>query len=167
MWYHATVPIKDPEKRREYDRARRERIKADPELLEAKRKQAREAQARRMEDPEFRQIHYARVRKWNDKNRRWKREDRFRRRYGITIQDYERIHDEQGGVCRICGNPEKITDLRLEKIGRRTRRLAVDHDHRTGEIRGLLCYNCNTGLGLFRDDPFVLKAAIKYLVERT
>jgi hypothetical protein len=57
----------------------------------------------------------------------------------------------QDGRCAICG------------AERGTRRLAIDHDHTTGFIRGLLCVRCNTGLGSFRDDPELLRKAIEYL----
>ena len=54
----------------------------------------------------------------------------------MTLEDYERMFDAQGGVCAICGKP------RPEE-----RTLHVDHDHETGEIRGLLCFSCNNALG--------------------
>jgi hypothetical protein len=55
--------------------------------------------------------------------------------------------------CSICGKPEAAS----------TKRLASDHDHDNGRDRGFLCHNCNTGLGLFRDDPSLLKKAVGYL----
>ncbi len=67
---------------------------------------------------------------------------------------YERILATQDGGCAICG--EKPTGNRL----------AVDHDHATGEVRGLLCQHCNTGLGSFRDDAGLITKAIRYLGER-
>jgi hypothetical protein len=57
--------------------------------------------------------------------------------FGLTMEDYERLLTEQGGVCKLCGKPEG---------GTRAKRLAVDHDHDTGRIRGLLCRRCNTTL---------------------
>jgi hypothetical protein len=70
------------------------------------------------------------------------------RRYGIGEAEVEELLAEQGGVCAICGadNPEH-----------------VDHDHETGHIRGLLCFNCNGGLGQFRDNVDYLTSAITYL----
>lgn len=61
---------------------------------------------------------------------------RLKMRYGITVEEYDRRMAEQGGVCGICGQPERLRQ-----------NLAVDHDHDTGAIRGLLCFDCNVGLG--------------------
>lgn len=78
-------------------------------------------------------------------------------RFGLTLDDYFKMHDAQQGVCASCGRPE--TDRRNGKI----RWLAVDHCHSTGAIRGLLCGNCNNGIGRFRDDPDLLRKAADYL----
>lgn len=74
--------------------------------------------------------------------------------YGITEEDYDRMNQEQRGRCAICGND-----------GSRSRggRLAVDHCHESGAVRGLLCGPCNKGLGHFRDDPHLLDRAKSYL----
>ena len=77
--------------------------------------------------------------------------------FGISIYAYEDMFEKQGGVCAICQLPETSRHNNVIKM------LAVDHDHSTGEIRGLLCSNCNTALGLFGDNKETLKAAIKYL----
>lgn len=74
------------------------------------------------------------------------------RKYGLSIEQYEAMYKAQNGVCAICG--------RLNVAGRR---LAVDHDHKTGQVRGLLCSGCNTGLGKFQDRIEILKAMIAYL----
>ena len=79
-------------------------------------------------------------------------------RYGITLEEYEAMLTEQGGVCAICGLPEN---------DRYKRRLSVDHDHETGAIRGLLCHMCNTGLGKFTDSSELLTSAANYLIERS
>ena len=81
---------------------------------------------------------------------RMKLDDSLRSKYGITVEDYERMHNEQGGVCVICQNADK---------------LVVDHDHITGKVRGLLCHNCNLGLGHFKDNALVLRMAIGYLLK--
>jgi len=72
--------------------------------------------------------------------------------WGLTPEDYDRILKEQNGGCAICHN--------LCKSGRR---LSVDHCHRTGRLRGLLCGNCNRGLGYFNDSEELLFSAANYL----
>lgn len=79
----------------------------------------------------------------------------IKRKYGISIYEYETLLIKQNGVCAICKNKK----LSSKKNGR----LCVDHNHESGEIRGLLCSNCNTALGLMKDDINSLKMAIEYL----
>ncbi len=76
----------------------------------------------------------------------------IKRLYGLTQDDYERMLRAQGGVCAVCKGPQ---------LGRR-RRLHVDHDHRTGRVRALLCQNCNVALGCASDDPERLLALAIY-----
>jgi len=78
-------------------------------------------------------------------------------RYGLTIEDYEQMFLEQGGVCRICNKPP------ADQGWHTVIRLHVDHDHDTGQVRSLLCNNCNRALGYFQDDPTVLANALAYL----
>jgi hypothetical protein len=68
----------------------------------------------------------------------------------------------QNGVCAICGKEEYSKD----RIGN-IKQLCVDHDHTTGKIRGLLCNNCNRGLGFFQDSSEYLKSAIAFLNKET
>jgi hypothetical protein len=89
--------------------------------------------------------------KYRDKEREYDRKRSFEVNYGITIEEYESRLERQNGVCLICSSPPT------------TKRLAVDHCHVTGEIRGLLCSKCNTALGLFNDSPELMKIAIEYL----
>ena len=70
----------------------------------------------------------------------------------FTRDDYWAMHQDQGGLCYICHQPP---------IGKW--RLSIDHDHATDEVRGLLCDQCNCGLGNFKDSPELLLAAIEYL----
>lgn len=81
-----------------------------------------------------------------------KREYMLRRFYGITLHDYNCLLVFQNHTCAICDKPEP---------GRRC--LAVDHDHKTGAVRGLLCTRCNQALGFFRDDRHILNRAVEYL----
>ena len=95
--------------------------------------------------------------KWYEQNKdRMKERMRitaYMRKYGITIEEYEILLAEQNGCCAIC----------LVVTGSDGKRLSVDHNHETGEVRGLLCDNCNTGLGMFKDNPSLLAKAINYL----
>lgn len=75
--------------------------------------------------------------------------------FGITLKQYDEMLDAQGSRCAICGKTPEDNG----------RRLAVDHDHNTGEIRGLLCVSCNMGLGKFGDDPTLIAKAIAYLLQ--
>ncbi|OYV96183.1 MAG: hypothetical protein B7Z62_08725 [Deltaproteobacteria bacterium 37-65-8] len=77
------------------------------------------------------------------------------KKYGITIGDYYDIMKSQGGTCKICKAPSKIKG---------TRRLAIDHDHNTGKVRGLLCLQCNVMIGMSNDNPDRLINAANYLV---
>jgi len=76
------------------------------------------------------------------------RDARRRRRYGITRERFDALFAIQKGLCAICS---------VESAG------CVDHDHSTGNIRGLLCMHCNAGLGLFQDDVRILLHAANYL----
>lgn len=91
------------------------------------------------------------------KNPRARQSGYFKYRFGITLEDYERMHSEQGGVCAICEKPETVVYRGV------VRNLCVDHDHVTGQVRGLLCHACNIAIGNFRDDPFLLEAGAAYL----
>lgn len=73
--------------------------------------------------------------------------------FGITVEEYNRLLVSQGCRCAIC------RELPCKK------RLAVDHDHETGKIRGLLCFECNIGLGKFRDSALMVEAALRYLTK--
>jgi hypothetical protein len=79
------------------------------------------------------------------------RRSHLKRKYGLSLEQYEAILAQQGGGCGICGRPPS---------GRIS--LHVDHDHRSGRIRGLLCFVCNSSLGEF-DDPDLLQAALRYV----
>lgn len=81
------------------------------------------------------------------------------RKYGLTLERYVAMLDEQKGCCAICNHPETLI-----KNGTLAA-LAVDHDHTTGKVRALLCNHCNNGLGKFKDDPKLLQAAIAYLAK--
>lgn len=81
------------------------------------------------------------------------------RNYGITYNYYIHLYKEQEGKCAICNTTGAIRALFNES----TLNLVVDHDHRTGEVRGLLCHTCNSALGQFKDSKTLLLNAIAYL----
>jgi hypothetical protein len=83
----------------------------------------------------------------------------LKKRYGITFEEYSGLFIEQGGKCAICEFQEQEHDPRTGK----KKLLAVDHDHITGKIRGLLCSKCNRGIGLFYDNVERMKRAIDYI----
>jgi len=84
----------------------------------------------------------------------------IRRRYGLTLEQYYQMIKDQDNKCAICGNPETAVDPRTNKV----RALSVDHCHKTGKVRKLLCSACNNGLGCFRDNPKLTIKATNYLI---
>ena len=82
---------------------------------------------------------------------------RLRKRYGLTVDEYKKLYEQQNGLCAICKQPE------TRQVRGNVCLLAVDHDHNNGKVRGLLCHICNTSLGGFRDNVDYLQAAIGYL----
>ena len=88
------------------------------------------------------------------------REYKLKYNFGITMLEYDRMLKDQGSVCKICGNPEVA-----KSNSGVTKRLAVDHCHDTGKIRGLLCQDCNIGIGKLKDNPVLLQKAMDYLKE--
>jgi len=93
---------------------------------------------KRATDPVYRE-------KQETRERNWKRADSYMKLYGITVDDYDRMFAAQDGRCAVC---RKASD----------KRLAVDHCHRTGKVRWLLCNGCNSMLAFSGDDPDVLEA---------
>lgn len=106
---------------------------------------AADPERKRQRDTEYRR---------KEKNQARARDRQLRQRYGIGAEEYDKLLASQGGGCAICGGDEKDS---------RSRELPVDHDHATGAVRGILCDPCNRVLGLFRDDPKILRSAVNYL----
>jgi hypothetical protein len=94
-----------------------------------------------------REMVHAQNKRWREAHPAYNRERQLSQ-YGMTIADFDGISELSGGRCWICDGLEK---------------LQVDHDHATGEVRGLLCHKCNKTLGLFNDDPKLFMSALKYL----
>jgi hypothetical protein len=74
--------------------------------------------------------------------------------YGLTLEQYDMMLEKQNGVCAICGKGGSHSHHK---------NLCIDHDHETGEVRGLLCDLCNKGIGCLKDDLDLLKSAVLYL----
>lgn len=128
--------------------------KANPEKT---KEIQRRSNAKRRADPEISVIirdYQARYREANAETLRHKERER---KFGVTSEYYSQMLREQNGVCAICGKPETATRLGVVKS------LSVDHCHATGRIRGLLCSDCNTGIGKLKDDVKILQNAIQYL----
>ena len=78
----------------------------------------------------------------------------YQTKYNFSVEEYNVMFEEQGGVCKICHLPQ---------TNKRFTHLCVDHDHDTGKVRGLLCDPCNRAIGLLKDDERILLNAIEYL----
>lgn len=105
--------------------------------------------------PQKGELRNAYMREWRSKNYGRARNNEMKSHRGMSIAEYDALLEAQGGGCAICGKIDPNF------------RLAIDHDHRTGANRGLLCSNCNRGLGLLGDDRTLLLAAIAYLASHT
>jgi hypothetical protein len=77
----------------------------------------------------------------------------IKRKYGLDRLAYDKMYDSQNGLCLGCGQTPK--------------KICVDHCHKTGKVRGLLCSSCNTALGLLRDDPNTLRNLMLYLIRHS
>jgi len=78
---------------------------------------------------------------------------RLKSLYGLSVEDFNRMFVQQNGVCAICRTPSDRT-------------LHVDHDHKTGRVRSLLCGGCNTAIGALRESPLLARAAAMYLEQQ-
>lgn len=139
------MAYKDPDGRKKYynehkeeiNRKAREKYASSPE----KREDTRKRNKKRLENEDPRII----------KSRSLKHY------YGITIEDYDRMFEEQEGLCAICELPE--TRIIRNKVAS----LHVDHNHETGEVRGLLCSRCNVAIGMMKENPSLFVKAAEYL----
>lgn len=95
----------------------------------------------------------ASYKKWSQKNAAKIKDSRLKRTYGISGEDYEEMFKQQNGKCEICETQHLI--------------LCVDHCHKTGMVRKLLCHNCNTGIGQLKDNPNLLTKAADYIKKHT
>jgi Recombination endonuclease VII len=90
----------------------------------------------------------------------------FKKRYGITIEQYEALYIAQGRACAICRRPLISQVAAAARVDSKTDKMStahVDHCHTTGKVRGLLCSECNTGIGQLQESPAIFRAAIAYI----
>lgn len=169
------MPYKDREKRverdREYYLANQEKIKArasehqrevylsDPEKFKDRSRKYQLANPEKVKErhQKWHKANRERMREWahnyhvtHPTNNRAKR---LKHEYGISLKDYDDLLTAQGGVCAICGGDNNGKNLH------------VDHDHKTGIVRGLLCNGCNSGIGNMKDDVNIVRKAVQYLEE--
>jgi hypothetical protein len=123
------------------------------DLLSAKRKASYEADPGRYKKQMKEYYHKSDKVEWAYKS--WS--SKLQREYGMTVEQYEIMLSEQGGLCKICGREETH-----RHFGKPVR-MAVDHCHETGVVRGLLCRNCNVAIGLLGHSVSRLEKAICYL----
>jgi hypothetical protein len=103
--------------------------------------------------PERKAAHRDRQRHYHYKDPQAQADRNMRKKYGITLEQYQAMLEKQDGVCAVCGEGCKSG-----------RALSVDHNHTTGQLRGLLCGNCNRGIGYLQDDPELIRAALEYIL---
>jgi hypothetical protein len=100
-------------------------------------------------------------RAWKIKNRgkerRYALKHMLQRNFGLTLNDYDALLERQLHSCAICRKPERISHCGVPRL------MSVDHDHATGKVRGLLCNDCNRGIGMLKDDPVIVANALAYL----
>lgn len=121
-----------------------------------------EGHKRRYSDPVVRAKAISKSRNWALSNpnraRDLDRKKNLWKKYNITLEDYNLMLKKQNGVCAICNKPETVV-LKAKNISY----LAVDHDHVTGVIRGLLCFKCNTALGFYEKNMCLIETIKTYI----
>lgn len=128
--------------------AKKARYDADPATAIARVKRWQQENSERLNA--YRRAHNA-----TPERKRKQRDTYYRRTFGMSADDVDAMLAAQGGACAICGTrPEREASLH------------VDHEHGSGRVRGILCLNCNQGIGKFGDDPAVLERAVEYLRAR-
>lgn len=153
-WYYQNRDKINSEEKREYSRQYYRENKEKwvrSEEQAAKRNEARREKYRT--DPMFRKEVKEKVRDWQANNPRKRKAQRISA-YGLTMDQYEAMLESQNYECAICG----YNDTENKKMFP-----VIDHNHATGEVRGILCANCNRMIGKAHDNPEVLRMAARYL----
>lgn len=105
------------------------------------------------------QSHKENIKMYPSSNPEQKKDRYLQRLYGITLEQYRQMLNNQNGVCAICNQPETT----INKRGNCVQYLAVDHNHQTGKVRGLLCRKCNRILGDAKENIEIFNSATNYL----
>lgn len=129
----------NPEKNKKINRQRKSLRESNSPVYQGEKEKKKEMYN---EDPKF---------------RKKIRENQIQRDYGIDLATYKLVKEIQGSRCSICNRKE----TQSKTHGKRD--LAIDHDHKTGAVRGLLCSECNRALGQFADSQKIIRSAAKYL----
>lgn len=147
--------VSDPEARkaymREYYKSNPEKFKRTPEQREARNAARR---AKYAADAEMRMNARAQAKAWQKANPEKRKNQRLMSAHGIELSDFQDMLAHQNGACAICGHSDQSKPHFFP---------VVDHCHDRGRIRGLLCMNCNQGLGKFQDSPDILMRAAAYI----
>jgi hypothetical protein len=153
-WYHANKDRIDKEKKKAYLKEYRlrnmDKWKRTPEQQEVINARRREKYAT---DPEYREKERQHAREYQKNNPHIRKQQRIRQ-YNLTLEEFHKMLEDQGGECAICG---------YDNLSNRNYFPVVDHCHKTGIVRGLLCGNCNHAIGKLKDDPKLLRRAADYL----
>ena len=161
--YNAAYHAAHREERRIYDAARNDLRDPEHRRIGARARYARNRPAMlvnaatRRADPDYREAARLYQIEYRRNNQEKIKGLALRRAHGMSLDEYRDLWMAQGGVCAICGRPERRSEAG------RVSDLAVDHDHIRRKRRGLLCAECNLALGKFGDDPARLRAAAAYL----
>jgi len=134
------MPRKNPEERRAYGREYMKKQREDPEKYEEMKLKSREW--------------------WNKQSRQEKRSRALRSRYGISLEDLNQMLEDRDYRCDICNVHKPI---RLNSKSQQKRQLYIDHNHDTGEVRGLLCPRCNNFISYLENTPSLFYKGLNYL----
>ncbi|MES2942972.1 MAG: endonuclease VII domain-containing protein [Pseudomonadota bacterium] len=147
--------ISNPEARKlymqEYFKRNPDKFKLNEEQMKQKNERRR---ARYAKDPDFREETKAQAREWQQKNPEKSKAGRLMKTYGMSLEKFNLMMDSCNHSCEICGHQDKSKKNVFP---------VVDHCHTNGHVRGILCSNCNTALGKFKDSIDLLSNAISYL----
>ena len=119
----------------------------------------------RKDDPAYRAVQKRGQKSWRQRNkskiqaayRAWD----LKKNYGLTLEEFDQMFENQEGLCAICS--KLLCRCKGCSVPRSALRPNIDHNHETGEVRGILCRQCNTGIALLHESGHVLKSAALYL----